>query len=184
MSKIELKLSQISDDYLSKEDFYKIAHISKRTALWLIETGRVKADKPENKGKGYKIPKAEVERYLNDRAVNPGEYYRSNRRKRHNHYPIQPYSKRLGGKMRSIVERDITTLPDVLVAKQVSMILGYDLREIYEWSKSGSLCALRLSGKLYYPKEFLLDFISSKEYYDVQVKSKEHIELLRRALYE
>ena len=38
MRKKELKLTDIPGDYLSKEDFYKIAHISKRTALWLIET--------------------------------------------------------------------------------------------------------------------------------------------------
>ena len=184
MSKMEIRLSEISGEYLSKEDFYRIAHISKSTALWLIETGRVNAEKPENKGKGYKIPKTEVERFLKDRSINPSKYRRSNRCNRYRYYPSQPYSKRLGGKIRAIVERDIVHLPDVLISKRVSMILGYDLREIYAWSKARSLHALRLSGKLYYPKQLLLDFVSSKEYYDIQEKSKEHIELLRRALYE
>ena len=50
MRKKELKLTDIPGDYLSKEDFYKIAHISKRTALWLIETELVLAERPEKQG--------------------------------------------------------------------------------------------------------------------------------------
>lgn len=52
MRKKELKLTDIPGDYLSKEDFYKIAHISKRTALWLIETELVLAERPEKQGLG------------------------------------------------------------------------------------------------------------------------------------
>ena len=37
MREKELQISDIPGDYLSKEDFYKIAHISKRTALWRRE---------------------------------------------------------------------------------------------------------------------------------------------------
>ena len=62
MREKELQISDIPGDYLSKEDFYKIAHISKRTALWLIETELISAEKPERQGLGYRIPKAEVER--------------------------------------------------------------------------------------------------------------------------
>lgn len=58
MREKELQISDIPGDYLSKEDFYKIAHISKRTALWLIETELISAEKPERQGLGYRIPKA------------------------------------------------------------------------------------------------------------------------------
>lgn len=60
MRKKELKLTDIPGDYLSKEDFYKIAHISKRTALWLIETELVLAERPENRGldTGYQKQKS------------------------------------------------------------------------------------------------------------------------------
>lgn len=164
MRKKELKLTDIPGDYLSKEDFYKIAHISKRTALWLIETELVLAERPEKQGLGYRIPKAEVERYLADKSINP--------------------TKRLGKEIRTVVEQDIAHLPDVLAPKQVSVILGYNLREIYDWGQTRGLKALRLSGKLYYPKPFLLDFVASKAYHNIREKSKEHIELLRRVLHE
>ena len=184
MRKKELKLTDIPGDYLSKEDFYKIAHISKRTALWLIETELIFAEKPERQGLGYRIPKAEVERYLADRNVNPTKYRRSNRCNRYPYSPVQRYSKQLGIEIRAIVEHDIAHLPDVLVPKQVSALLGYNLREIYDWGETRGLKALNLSGKLYYPKQFLLDFVSSKAYHNIREKSKEHIELLRRVLHE
>lgn len=64
MKNRQLSLSDIQKDYISKEEFYQIAHICKETALWLIETGRVSAEKPKRKGFGYKIAKEEVERYV------------------------------------------------------------------------------------------------------------------------
>ena len=89
MRKKELKLTDIPSDYLSKEDFYKIAHISKRTALWLIETELVLAERPEKQGLGYRIPKAEVERYLADKSINPTKYRRSDRCNRYPYCPVQ-----------------------------------------------------------------------------------------------
>ena len=44
MKNRQLSLSDIQKDYISKEEFYQIAHICKETALWLIETGRVSAE--------------------------------------------------------------------------------------------------------------------------------------------
>lgn len=81
MKNRQLSLSDIQKDYISKEEFYQIAHICKETALWLIETGRVSAEKPKRKGFGYKIAKEEVERYLADRQQNPLYYLKG---KRHN----------------------------------------------------------------------------------------------------
>ena len=84
MKNRQLSLSDIQKDYISKEEFYQIAHICKETALWLIETGRVSAEKPKRKGFGYKIAKEEVERYLADRQQNPLYYLKG---KRHNCIP-------------------------------------------------------------------------------------------------
>lgn len=79
MKNRQLSLSDIQKDYISKEEFYQIAHICKETALWLIETGRVSAEKPKRKGFGYKIAKEEVERYLADRQQNPLYYLKGKR---------------------------------------------------------------------------------------------------------
>lgn len=184
MREYQIDLSSIPRDYLSKEEFYKVAHIRKATALWLLETGLVTAEKPERKGFGYKIPKAAVEHYLKDRSINPTKYRKSNRCDRYPYGPEVQYSREFSPKIRALVEQDIEHLSDVLVPQEVSLILGYQIKEIYEWHRTRGLKSLMVSGKLYIPKLFLLDFVASKEYHDIREKSQKHIELLRRVLHE
>ena len=74
MKNRQLSLSDIQKDYISKEEFYQIAHICKETALWLIETGRVSAEKPKRKGFGYKIAKEEVESIVLSQGQAPQLY--------------------------------------------------------------------------------------------------------------
>lgn len=149
MKNRQLSLSDIQKDYISKEEFYQIAHICKETALWLIETGRVSAEKPKRKGFGYKIAKEEVERYLADRQQNPLYYLKG---KRHNcipYTPPQPYSSELGGAIRLAVEQEMSSLPDLLTEKQVCAILGYRPKQILDWKHSGKLIALKCFRFLY-----------------------------------
>lgn len=151
MKNRQLSLSDIQKDYISKEEFYQIAHICKETALWLIETGRVSAEKPKRKGFGYKIAKEEVERYLADRQQNPLYYLKG---KRHNcipYTPPQPYSSELGGAIRLAVEQEMSSLPDLLTEKQVCAILGYRPKQILDWKHSGKLIALKCFNKTYFP---------------------------------
>lgn len=166
MKNRQLSLSDIQKDYISKEEFYQIAHICKETALWLIETGRVSAEKPKRKGFGYKIAKEEVERYLADRQQNPLYYLKG---KRHNcipYTPPQPYSSELGGAIRLAVEQEMSSLPDLLTEKQVCAILGYRPKQILDWKHSGKLIALKCFNKTYFPKIPLMDFVSSEDYKD------------------
>ena len=165
MKNRQLSLSDIQKDYISKEEFYQIAHICKETALWLIETGRVSAEKPKRKGFGYRIAKEEVERYLADRQQNPLYYLKG---KRHNcipYTPPQPYSSELGGAIRLAVEQEMSSLPDLLTEKQVCAILGYRPKQILDWKHSGKLIALKCFNKTYFPKIPLMDFVSSEDYY-------------------
>lgn len=180
MKNRQLSLSDIQKDYISKEEFYQIAHICKETALWLIETGRVSAEKPKRKGFGYKIAKEEVERYLADRQQNPLYYLKG---KRHNcipYTPPQPYSSELGGAIRLAVEQEMSSLPDLLTEKQVCAILGYRPKQILDWKHSGKLIALKCFNKTYFPKIPLMVFVSSEDYYNLPCKGRKHIELLRR----
>lgn len=181
MKNMQLTLADIQGDFVCKEEFYQIAHIGKGKALWLIETGRVAAEKPEKKGLGYKIPKEEVERYLLDRQRNPQHYCRNKRYNRFQHVPEQPYSSEIESSIRSIVEQETSFWPDLLTEQQVCMVLGYEAKKIIKWRHEGKLLFLYCDHKVYYPKIALLDFVSSEYYYYSPYKGKKHIELLRRA---
>ena len=59
---------------LSKEQFYKLCHISKSTALHLLRNGIVPCIDSGMKTRCYKIKKADVKEYLNKRAIFPEAY--------------------------------------------------------------------------------------------------------------
>ena len=60
--------------YISKEQFYKMAHIRKSTALKLIRTGTVPAIDTGRTTNRYLIRLSDVEFYLRDRIVHPDRY--------------------------------------------------------------------------------------------------------------
>ena len=60
--------------YLSKEQFYKECHISKATALWLIQSGLIPAIDTKKKTKRYLIAREDVEIFKHERERNPSKY--------------------------------------------------------------------------------------------------------------
>ena len=61
-------------EILSKEQFYKLCHISKSTALHLLRNGIVPCVDSGMKTRCYKIKKADVQDYLSKRAIFPEAY--------------------------------------------------------------------------------------------------------------
>lgn len=69
----EQLLSQYPE-YISKDQFYKLAHISKRTARALLVKGLVPCIDSGKKTRKYKIKMETVIAYLKDREVHPEKY--------------------------------------------------------------------------------------------------------------
>ena len=67
-------LLQDYPNYLTKEDFYKIAHISKATARYLLQSGKVPCKDTGKKTHRYLIPTENAIRYLEDREIHLNEY--------------------------------------------------------------------------------------------------------------
>jgi len=61
-------------ELLSKDDFYKLCHISKSTALHLLRSGKVPCEFTGKKTRCYQIRKVDVRKYLAERAVFPELY--------------------------------------------------------------------------------------------------------------
>lgn len=61
-------------EILSKEQFYKLCHISKTTALHLLRNGIVPCSNSGMKTRCYKIKKVDVQEYLSKRAIFPEAY--------------------------------------------------------------------------------------------------------------
>ena len=69
-------------EYVSKEQFYKIAHISKSTALYLIQSGKIPCTSNGKQTRCYKILTEDILNYLVDRQLHPQDYSRKTSKKR------------------------------------------------------------------------------------------------------
>ena len=61
-------------EMMSKEQFYKVAHISKATALYLLSSGKIPCKDSGKKTRRYRIRTDDVIFYLIDRELHPGKY--------------------------------------------------------------------------------------------------------------
>lgn len=178
-----LSTSVTQKEYLSKEQFCKLCHVSKATALKLIKSGMVPAIDTKKKTNRYLIARSDVEAYLLERNQDPFRFVSSRQHNIQTHGAYKEFDPENAVKMRRIAAFEWTDCPDVLRAKDISGLLGYRTETIYRWRSNLGLNGYIISGKLYIPKTFLLDFVASPEFHGIQQKTVQHINLLRRAIH-
>ncbi len=61
-------------DIITKDQLYRICHISKSTALYLLQSGKIPCEYTGRKTRCYKIKKEDVIAYLENRKVFPESY--------------------------------------------------------------------------------------------------------------
>lgn len=173
---------------MSKDQFYKVAHISKATALYLLQSGLVPCNDSGKQTRRYKIKTEDVLAYLRDRDVDPYKYEppagwysaRSSRRKPED--PIEAGIKKLDDNQRRLLKSYFAEMlaeyDDLLTAEQVSAFLGYAKSTSVEWCDKRRLKCFYISGRYLIPKLSLIDFLSSGESFRIHRKSSVHTEML------
>jgi len=144
----------LQNRYLSKEQFYKKCHISKRTALKLIREGLI----PVSKGPtGYLIAVSDVEQYLIDREREPQKYsYCGPMNCQHRHDVSQ--------KSVHAAKEFLQDWPDMLTAEDVAALFGCHPVTVNKWKQKLGLTTILLQHKMYISKSALLDFIGSPQF--------------------
>jgi len=173
----------VQKEYLSKEQFCKLCHISKSTALRLIKRGVVPAidtKKPTNR---YLIARSDAETYLCERTRDPLQFVSNTQHNIQAHGAYQEFNLENAVRLRRIAAFEWMAYPDVLSASDISGLLGYRTETIYRWRNRLGLNGYFISGKLYFPKDCLLDFVASPEFHNIKQKTRQHIDLIRRAIH-
>lgn len=140
-------------EYVNKEQFYKIAHISKKTAQYLLQSKKVPCIESDKKTRKYKIKVSDIVDYMIDRELRP-EYYMPSFSKEVN-------SSFLYCKMYSMSEKELETLKDVLTVREVSEIMGLSCKTISKKCTVGEIFSFLISGKRLIPKTSLIEYLSS-----------------------
>ena len=182
----ESKYRWLTDVYppvINKEQFYKICHVSKRTALAYLEHGMIPCENTGKKTRKYSIKLMDVIRFLEARDnapsgfVAPPGWYKG---KTQDEVIILTPEIRL--RLRTALEAMLETYPDVLSPQQVKEITGYTLSTVTKWCNSERLYHYRIQGKNLIPKIALLDFAISNDFQSIKVKSQKHLLLLAEEL--
>ncbi len=147
-----------SKDCVSKEEFYKLCHISKKTAYKLIKSGRIKAIKRNCASRHYyEIPISEIERLESVRR------YLNKLREEEILVVREYYSKKL------------QNYPDIITSEDVQEITGYVKETVRRWIQSEKLVATVYKSKYIITKNDFLDFVISPSYVGITRKSQEHL---------
>ena len=167
-------------EVMNKEQFFRICHISKSTALHLLKSGKVPCECSGKKTRCYKIRKEDVKAYLEERAIFP-ELYSAPKGWYGTHY-VARLSKELPEdtlrQMHGYYEKLLRKYPDVVTVKDVVALTGYTLTTVHNWCSRGSLKAFQKGLKFCIPKIFLVDFFCSLTFRSITRKSLWHIQTL------
>ena len=178
------QIRKVYPENISKEQFYQIAHISKATALYLLESGKVPCTKSEKRTHRYIIRTDDVIRFLKDRACHPdkyrvpdGWYYQHSGAKGKVYTfrsELSDLTIKQWGDLRVYIEKQTEEYDDLLSVSKVTEITGYSSTTIQRWCSKVGLKAFRSSRGLLIPKQCLVNFLTSAYICDLSRKSQKH----------
>lgn len=174
---------------ITKDQLYRICHISKKTAYYLLESGLIPNENTGKKTRKYRIRLDDVIKFLQNREANsaaykpPENYYKEKAHlkstKRRIRIVIPPEKKEV---VRAYYESKLCSYKDIMTTNDVSDVLGYSKETIINWYRKKEIKCFLIHRKLRFPKEYLIDFMLSKRFNEIANKSKKHIEFLKEVI--
>ena len=156
---------------MSKEQFYKLCHISKNHARALLTSGTVPCRVNQRATHKYEIATLDVIAYL--------ESLPRVRRKRGG-VPQKPKQPRpplvmvpqdLGYQLRAVCEATLEPFPDVMDPRQISQAIGYADTTIVKWCGEGRIRSFQIRNIYMVPKPWLIDFLLTPHFLNQTVFS-------------
>ena len=174
---------------MNKDQFYQVAHISKKTALYLLSTGIVPCKDTGKKTRRYTISTDDVIKYLIDRKIHPARYIVSE-----GWYAGKPgkYKPRLSyrstlmeldddavNRFKEYLAEEIAEADDLLSIRQVSELTGYSTTSVQRWCCEEGIKHFHIRGKVLIPKVALIDYLTSEGAHKTTRKSVIHLLLIQ-----
>lgn len=178
-------------DTLTKEQMYQICHISKRTALYLLESGLVPSQCTGKKTRKYTIATVDVIAYLNQRESEPDKFtppvgwYKPDGKINQIRIAsiVPPLSPECIERMRQLFIDILTSYPDLLSVSDIVEITGYCSSSVVNWCVKRYIHCFLIRRKYIIPKESLLDFMLGERFRSISVKSEKHRSLIEQIVH-
>lgn len=179
-------------EVITKDQFYRIAHISKATALFLLQSGKVPCKDSGKKTRRYKIRTDDVILYLIDREINPANYRapdcwykgRSGSYKSRVTYrnELSEMDEKTEEAFRSYITGQLDGYGDLLTVAEASEFIGYCDTSFHRWCAEKRIKAFNISGRYLIPKLCFVDFLASPYSYGITRKTWKHLLLIKTFL--
>mgnify|MGYP004519168099 FL=1 len=171
-------------EIITKEQLYKLLHISKRKAKWMLDEGIIPCQNRGTKTHTYLIRMEDVRIYL---ARPNAERQRELPTGQFNAHPVRSRRKCENLPQRELREEDrrafagylnelLADVPDDLSVLQASTLTGYCDKALLRWIADGTLYAVRICSQYHIPKVKLIEFLCSE---GMVKKSLKHCEMIR-----
>lgn len=172
-------------DMISMDQLYRICHISKRKALWLLEHGVIPCEDSGKQTRRFRIQLEDVITFLERRdtgeldGVLPVGCFSSGR---HSNREARMYLD--CHELRDLILDRWVDEPDMLTVKQAAALCGYSINAINRWMKKGVVEGVNYYGTNLFSKESLAEHLASHAGQEISVKSDLHQEFLDEMLSE
>ena len=183
----------LKDGEISLEQLYKMLHISKRKAAWMLQNGIIPCEIRPTKTHRYVIRMEDVQIYLRKK--------RSTRRKEipvgifnakptkqtvviNNNRPMDAVdigecfvtiADECRDDFRTPVEKRRRYCPDALTADKAAEIIGYAPHTVLSYIRQKRIVAVQISGKYILPKTALVEFLVTDFAFEIVHKSLWHM---------
>lgn len=158
---------------MSKEQFYKLCHISKSHARRLLEDGIVPCLIKTSATHKYVIATEDVISYLERR---PYENKRQDHSKRLEFAPklhAEVIPRKLRGLLIPVIEDTLAPYPDVMTLSQVSEAIGYSDKSLVKWCRQRRIRSFIIKSYMI-PKPWLIEFMLTIDFLNMRSVSWWH----------
>ena len=187
-------------EIISLEQLYKMLHISKRKAAWMLQNSIIPCEIRESLTHKYSIRKEDVLAYIarsehEKRKEIPVGIF--NAKKTNNPRRTESQGSDCGGyfddthyklrgkeraKFKKMLEDLLSVVPDTLTVDEVAELTGYHRRTILRYVQRKYIYAVTIMGKYYISKKSVISYLATDKAFKNTQKTPWHITVIERFL--
>ncbi|MGB8451904.1 MAG: helix-turn-helix domain-containing protein [Anaerocolumna sp.] len=163
------------------DQLYKICHVSKRKAKWLLEHGVIPCRDSGKKTRRFTIKTMDVIKFFKKQEAGKiknmpplGIFASKNPSRKTNYVKVNPSA------FVNLLKEQWLLKPDALNTKQVSELLGYKTTTVTKWIKTGKLKAVPYQRGYLIPKEWLIHYLAETVNDGRTSKSDKYMKLINK----
>ena len=183
----------LKEGEMSLEQLYKMLHVSKRKAAWMLNNGIIPCQIRPTKTHRYIILREDVEAYLQKKRADrrkeiPVGIFNAKPTKQkvviNNNRPMDTVdlaecfitiADECKNDFRTHVEKRLQYFPDAITADKAADIMGYAKNTVHSYIQQKRIFAVQISGKYILPKSALVEFLVDDFAFEIIHKSTWHI---------